>query len=53
MERTARRLRQSQEMEQNQQDLRRSIAESKRLVDQAEEMIQRHRDECDAADSAR
>jgi len=53
MERTARRLRQSQEMEQNQQDLRRSIAESKRLVDQADEMIQRHRDECDAAEGGK
>jgi hypothetical protein len=53
LERTARRLRQSQEMEQNQQDLRRSIAESKRLVDQADEMIKRHRDECDAAEGGK
>jgi N-methylhydantoinase B/oxoprolinase/acetone carboxylase alpha subunit len=49
-DRTARRDRQARELEQNQNDLRASIAESKRLVDEAEEMIRRHRDECEAAD---
>ncbi len=49
-DRSARRDRQARELEQNQNDLRASIAESKRLVDEAEEMIRRHRDECEAAD---
>jgi hypothetical protein len=30
--------------------LRDSIAASKKLVDEADAMIRRHRDECDAAD---
>jgi hypothetical protein len=51
-ERFRRRERQAQEFERNQQDLRTSIAESKRLVDEADAMIRRHRDEYDAADSA-
>ncbi len=42
-----RRERQSRELEQNQSELRTSIAESKRLVDEADEMIQRHRKECE------
>ena len=40
-----RRERQSRELEQNQRELRASIAESKRLTDEAEVMIQRHRKE--------
>ena len=37
-------------MEQNQRDLRASIATSERLVDEADAMIQRHRRECSEAD---
>jgi hypothetical protein len=47
----ARRERQAQEMEANQSELRTSIATSKRLVDEADAMIRRHRDECAAADA--
>ena len=46
--RAARRERQSQEFEKNQSELRTSIAESRRLVDEADAMIRRHRDECDS-----
>ena len=49
--RAARRERQSQELEKNQSDLRTSIADSKRLVDEANAMIRRHRDECDKAEA--
>jgi hypothetical protein len=48
--RAARRERQTREFEKNQTDLRASIAQSKRLVDEADKMIRRHRDECDAAE---
>ena len=47
----ARRERQAQEMEANQSELRTSIAASKRLVDEADAMIHRHREECAAAES--
>ena len=43
--------RQSRELEDNQQELRTSIAASKRLVDEADKMIRRHRDECDNAEA--
>jgi hypothetical protein len=46
--RQGRRERQARELESNQQALRESIAESKRLADEADELIRRHRDECDA-----
>jgi hypothetical protein len=46
--RQARRERQARELERNQQALRDSIAESKRLADEADAMINRHRHECDA-----
>ncbi len=49
--RASRRERQSSELEKNQTDLRASIAESKRLVDEADAMIRRHRDECEAAEA--
>jgi hypothetical protein len=49
-ERAARRQRQTREFEHNQQELRHSIAESERLVGEADAMIRRHRDECDSAD---
>jgi hypothetical protein len=52
-DRRKRRDRQSRELEQNQQDLRTSIAESKRLVDEADALIQRHRKECDSAEGAK
>jgi hypothetical protein len=38
-------------MEANQRDLRSSISTSKRLVDEAEAMIQRHRTECEEGES--
>lgn len=43
--REARRDRQAAELEDNQRELRTSIATSKRLADEAEAMIQRHRRE--------
>ena len=48
--RKARRDRQSSEIEQNQQALRTSIAVSKRLADEADAMIKRHRVESDETD---
>lgn len=51
-ERAARRQRQAQEFEANQRELRDSIAESERLVGEADKMIRRHRDECDREDQA-
>jgi hypothetical protein len=48
--RRARRERQASEFEDKQQELRDSIAASKRLVDEADAMIRRHRDECDDAE---
>ena len=50
-ERAVRRDRQTREMESHQHDLRTSIATSKRLVDEADAMIRRHRDECDEAEA--
>jgi hypothetical protein len=49
-ERRKRRDRQARELEQNQKDLRTSIAQSKRLVDEADAMIRRHRKESDRAE---
>ena len=49
-DRAARRGRQARELEDNQQELRVSIATSKRLVDEADAMIRRHRKECESAD---
>ena len=37
-------------MEDNQQSLRDSIEESKKLVDEAETLIRRHRGECEEAE---
>ncbi len=48
--RIARRDRQANEAEENQRQLRASIATSERLVGEAEAMIKRHRDECEAAE---
>ena len=44
------RQRQTREFESNQNDLRKSIAESERLVGEADKMIRRHRKECDKGD---
>lgn len=49
-ERADRRERQARELEGNQQQLRDSIATSKRLVDEANAMIRRHRSENEAAE---
>jgi hypothetical protein len=51
-DRSARRERHTREFEANQQDLRTCIAQSKQLVDEADAMIRRHRDECDAAEES-
>lgn len=46
-QREARRAQQAHEIEENQAALRRSIAESQRLIDEAAEMTRRHRRELD------
>ncbi len=45
-DRAERRARQSAEVEASQRDLRTSIAETERLVDESDKMLKRHRDEC-------
>lgn len=45
--RAARAAQQSREIEENQEALRRSIAETERLVSQSEDMLRRHRRERD------
>ena len=52
-DRDARREQQAAEVETNQQALRDSIAESKRLIDEASEMTRRHRRELEADESNR
>jgi hypothetical protein len=44
--------RQSREIEENQEALRRSIAETERLVNESEKMLRRHRQERDEDDAA-
>jgi hypothetical protein len=51
-DRATMRDRQSREFEGSQQKLRANIAQSKRLVDEADKLIRRHRGECDTADKA-
>lgn len=54
--RTARRelqARRSAEIEAGQAGLRRSIIEAERLVGESDEMLRRHREECDQADARR
>ena len=46
-QREARRAQQAREIEENQEALRRSIAESQRLIDKAVEITRRHRREND------
>ena len=50
-DRAKRRVRQSIEVEASQQELRKSIAETERLVGESEEMLKRHRKECEDGDS--
>ena len=50
-DRAARRTRQSAEMESAQLELRKSIAETERLVDESNEMLRRHRQESEEADA--
>ncbi|WP_166040868.1 hypothetical protein [Sphingosinicella sp. YJ22] len=51
-DRAARRDRQTKEAEENQRQLRASIATSQRLAGEAEAMIRRHRDECRAEEDS-
>ena len=44
-QRESRRVQQAREIEENQEALRRSIAESQRLIDEAAEITKRHRRE--------
>jgi hypothetical protein len=48
--RSERRERHCAEVEASQAALRRSISETARLVDESDEMLRRHRKECDDAD---
>ncbi|HEX8225467.1 MAG TPA: hypothetical protein VF605_16760 [Allosphingosinicella sp.] len=50
-DRAERRDRHCAEVEASQAELRRSIAETGRLVDESEQMLRRHRTECDDADA--
>ena len=51
--RAARRAQQTAEVEASQVKLRTSIAETERLVDESEDMLRRHRNECDADEERR
>jgi hypothetical protein len=48
--RAERREQQSIEVEESQERLRENIAEAERLVNESDEMLRRHRRECDADD---
>lgn len=50
--RSSRAAQQSREIEENQEALRRSIAETERLVSQSEDMLRRHRRERDEDEAA-
>lgn len=50
-DRAERRERHAAEVEASQVELRKSISETERLVDESEEMLRRHRSECADADS--
>ena len=50
--RADRREQQSAEIEASQAGLRKNIAETRRLVDESDKMIDRHRKECEADDAA-
>lgn len=49
--RAERRAQQAQEVEESQAKLRASIAETERLMDASDQMLQRHRRECDEDDA--
>ena len=49
-ERAERRERHAAEVEASQVELRKSISETERLVDQSDRMLRRHRTECEEAD---
>ena len=51
-ERAERRERHAAEVEASQVELRNSITETERLVDQSDRMLRRHRTECEADDNA-
>ena len=51
--RAARRDRHSAEVEASQAELRKSISETERLVDESDEMLRRHRNESEEADKGR
>ena len=48
--RAQRREQQSREVEASQKQLRESIAETERLVDESDQMLRRHRQECEDDD---
>ena len=50
-QREARRAQQAHEIQENQEALRRSIAESQRLIDEAAEITRRHRRELEQDDA--
>ena len=50
--RAERRERQAAEVEASQANLRKNIAETKRLVGESDEMLKRHRKECEDEDSS-
>lgn len=49
-ERAERRDRHAAEVEASQVELRNSISETERLVDESDQMLRRHRTECEAGD---
>ena len=51
IKRAERRAQQAKEIEANQAELRVSIAESERLVGEAEDILRRHRKECEEDDA--
>jgi hypothetical protein len=51
-QRAARREQQSREVEESQDRLRSNIAEAKRLLDESDEMLRRHRLECEEDDAS-
>jgi hypothetical protein len=50
--RAERREQQSREVEESQARLRSNIAEAKRLLNESDEMLRRHRTECEGDDAA-
>jgi hypothetical protein len=50
--RAERREQQSREVEESQDRLRTNIAEAKRLLDESDQMLRRHRDECEEDEAA-